>query len=71
MQNFKVIIAPNQNVKVQIEGVGTVSQIEIAHKLFTAGVIDWKCRVKSTTISLTNNLIDMAINQLGFYPKEF
>jgi hypothetical protein len=71
MQNFKVITAPNQNVKIQIEGVGTVAQIEVANKLYKAGVIDWKCRCKSSTISLTSNLIDLAINKLNLYPAQF
>lgn len=69
-QNFKVITAINENVKVQIEGVGTVRQIEIADKLYAAGVINWKCRMASTRIALTNNLINTAINVLNFYPKE-
>lgn len=71
MQNFKVITAPNQTVKVEIEGVGTVHQIEIADKLYAAGVIDWKSRMKSTTIALTNNIIDIAINKFNFYPKHY
>lgn len=71
MQNFKVIAAPNQTVKVEIEGVGTVRQIDIADKLFYAGVIDWKSRIKSTTIALTNDIIDIAINKLNLYPKQF
>jgi DNA-binding protein YbaB len=71
MQNFKVITAPNQTVKVEIEGVGTVRQVEIADKLFSAGVIDWKSRMKSTTIALTNSIIDIAINKLNLYPKHF
>lgn len=71
MQNFKVITAPKQNVNVEIEGVGTVRQIEIADKLFAAGIIDWKSRNKSTTIAFTNSIIDIAINKLNLYPKHF
>ncbi len=71
MQNFKVITAPNTNVKIEIEGVGTIMQIELADKLYDANVIDWKCRCKCTTIRLTDNLIDIAINKLNLYPRWF
>jgi hypothetical protein len=71
MQNFKVITNPNQNPKVEIEGVGTVRQIEIAEKLFSAGIIDWKCRNKSQRIALTDNIINIAINELNLFPRQF
>ncbi len=71
MQNFKVINPIGSNVKIEIEGYGTVAQIELAQKLFNEGLINWKCRMESTRVRLSDDLINTAINKLNFYPKEF
>jgi hypothetical protein len=71
MQNFKVITEINSNPKIEIEGVGTIMQITLADKLFKANIITWKVRCLSNTIRLTDDLIDIAINKLNLYPKQF
>lgn len=70
-QAFKVITRINQNVKVEIEGVGTVAQIEIAQKLYNASAISWKSVCSAATVRLSDTLINKAINELGMYPREF
>jgi|LakMenE18May11ns_1017448.scaffolds.fasta_scaffold8723097_2 hypothetical protein len=71
MQKFKTINKRNESVKIEIEGVGTVRQIELAEKLYFLGKISYKCKEKSQRIALTNAILNMAINELNLYPKEF
>lgn len=71
MQQVKIITGINQAPKVEIEGVGTVRQIEVAEKLFSAGIIDWKTRIKSGKIALCEVLVSAAINKFNLYPRQF
>lgn len=71
MQSFKVINTINESVKVEIEGFGTIGQIQIAEQLYKQGLIDWRCRMESQRVRLSDELIDIAINKLNLYPREF
>jgi len=71
MQQFKVIVEINQPVLIEVEGVGRIHQIELAQQLFNRGIIDYKCKKVSGRIRLTDNLINIAINELNLYPRWF
>ena len=71
MQDFKIIQFPNKPAKVQIEGVGEIAQIEMRYKLYNLRKIDYKVLIMAQCISLSERLINMAINELGLYPREF
>lgn len=71
MQNVTVISQIGKPPLVEIEGVGTVRQIEVAERLFKAGVIDWKTRMNSGKIALCETLLSVAINKFNLYPRQF
>lgn len=71
MQQVNVISQIGKAVVVEIEGVGTVRQIEVAEKLFKHGVIDWKTRMESGKIALCGVLVQAAVNKFNLYPKQF
>jgi hypothetical protein len=71
MQNVSVITVIGRPPVVEIEGVGTVRQIEVAEKLYTHGVIDWSTRMKSGKIALCSILVQAAVNKFNLYPKQF
>lgn len=71
MQQVNVISKIGKSPMVEIEGVGTVRQIEVAEKLFQHGVIDWTTRIQSGKIALCGILVQAAVNKFNLYPKQF
>jgi hypothetical protein len=71
MQTVKIIASINDAPKVEIEGYGTTNQINVADKLYELGIIDWKTRMQSNRIALSEQLVSDAINTYNLYPRQF
>ena len=71
MQQIKNIIKIGSSVKIEIEGYGTITQIDLNQKLYQNGLITWERRNKSQGICFSESWLTEVISQYNLYPRQF
>jgi hypothetical protein len=69
--NVKSISEINKSPKAEIEGVGTVAQYDIIHKLYMLNVVDWKQVQQSKKVAFTSEYLTKMVHQYNLFQREF